>query len=78
MLLMNRSRTSSIMAEKEFKMADLFEFFAFYVNKSTSSKCFLFKFVMHVTNKQFLDKFNNGRFKIQNGRFILIFRILCP
>ena len=31
---------------------------------------------MHVTNNQFSDKFNNGRKKIQNGRFIDIFRIL--
>ena len=31
---------------------------------------------MHATNKQFLDKFNNGRKKIQNGRFIAIFHIL--
>ena len=31
---------------------------------------------MHVTNKQFSDKFNNGWKKIQNGRFIDIFRIL--
>ena len=36
----------------------------------------LFKFVMHVTNKYFLDKFNNGWKKIQNGRFIAIFLIL--
>ena len=31
---------------------------------------------MHVTNKKFLDKFNNGWEKIQNGRFIVILRIL--
>ena len=30
---------------------------------------------MHVTNKQFLDKFNRWK-KIKNGRFIVIFRIL--
>ena len=35
----------------------------------------LFKFVMHVTNDQFSDKFNNGR-KKKNGRFIAIFHIL--
>ena len=28
---------------------------------------------MHVTNKQFSDKFNNGWEKNQNGRFIAIF-----
>ena len=31
---------------------------------------------MHVTNNQFSDKFNNGREKIQKGRFIVISRIL--
>ena len=31
---------------------------------------------MHVTNKQLFDKFNSGWKKIQNGRFIVIFRIL--
>ena len=31
---------------------------------------------MHVTNSQFLDKFNNDWEKNQNGRFIVIFRIL--
>ena len=31
---------------------------------------------MHVTNKWFLDKFNNGWEKLKNGRFIAIFRIL--
>ena len=31
---------------------------------------------MHVTNNQFSDKFNNGWKKIQNGRLIVIFRIL--
>ena len=35
----------------------------------------LFNFVMHVTNNQFSDKFNNGWKKIQNGQFIVIFRI---
>ena len=31
---------------------------------------------MHVTNNQFSDKFNNGWKKIENDRFIVIFRIL--
>ena len=31
---------------------------------------------MHVTNNQFSDKFKNDWKKIQNGRFIVIFRIL--
>ena len=31
---------------------------------------------MPVTNNQFSDKFNKGWKKIQNGRFIVIFRIL--
>ena len=31
---------------------------------------------MHVTNNYFLDKFNNGWKKIQNGQFIAIFGIL--
>ena len=35
MLLMTTSRTSSIMAEKNFKMADLLRFFTFYVNNLT-------------------------------------------
>ena len=30
---------------------------------------------MHATNDQFSEKFNNGRKKIRNGRFIAIFRI---
>ena len=59
MLLMTTSRTSSIMAEKKFKMADLLRFFTFYVNNLR----ILFKFVMHVNNDQFSDKFNNGRKK---------------
>ena len=33
MLLITSSRTSSIMAGKKIKMADLLSFFAFYVNK---------------------------------------------
>ena len=31
---------------------------------------------MYATNDQFSDKVNNGRKKIQNGRFIAIFRTL--
>ena len=57
------------MAEKK-KMADLLRFFTFYVNNLTlwgdnlkSCSHILFKFVMHVTNDQFSDKFNNGRKK---------------
>ena len=67
------------MAEKKIKMADLLRFFVFYVNNLTlwaSFSCIIFKSVMHVTNNQFSDKFNNGRKKIQNGRFIVIFCIL--
>ena len=41
-----------------------------------SFSCILFKFVMHVTNDQFSDKFNNGQKQIQNGRLIAIFRFL--
>ena len=36
--------------------------------------CILPKCVMHVTNDQFSDKFNNGWKKCENGRFIEIFR----
>ena len=36
----------------------------------------LLKFVMHATNKQFLDKFDNGWKHFQNGRLIAIFSIL--
>ena len=38
--------------------------------------CFLPKFVLHVTNDHFSDKFNNGWKKIQNGRLIAIFHLL--
>ena len=31
---------------------------------------------MHVTNDKFSDKFNNGRKKKENDRFIAIFHIL--
>ena len=31
---------------------------------------------MHITNNQFSDKFNDGWKNIQNGRFVVIFRIL--
>ena len=57
MLLKISSRTSSIMAEK-IKMTDLLRFFTFYVNNLIL--CILPKCVMHVTNDQFSDKFNNG------------------
>ena len=64
---------------KKFKMADLLRFFAFYKkiiwfcgrDNLKSFSCILFKFVMHVTNKDFPDKFNNGSKKIQNSRFIV-------
>ena len=71
------------MAQKKKKMADLLRFFTFYVNNLTcgrdnlkSFSHILFKFVMHVTNDQFSDKFNNGRKKKKNGWFIAIFHIL--
>ena len=41
-------------------------------------KTFLYiilKFVQHVASNQFADKFNNGWENIQNGRFIVNFRI---
>ena len=62
---MTSSRTSSIMAENCFKMADLLRLFAFYVNNLTcwrdkSFSYIPFTFVMHDTNKQLLDKLNNG------------------
>ena len=41
-----------------------------------SFSCFLPKFVLHVTNDHFSDKFNNGWKKIQNGRLIAIFHLL--
>ena len=41
-----------------------------------SFSCILPKFVMHVTNDHFSDKFNNGRKKNQNGRLIAIFGLL--
>ena len=56
-------------------MADLLRFFAFYVNNLNaitcgrdnlkSFSCILLKFFMHVTNKHFSDKFNNGWKKLQ-------------
>ena len=67
---------------KKSNMADLLRIFAFYWiiwpcgrDNLKSFSCILFKFVMHITNKQFSDKFNNGCKKIQNGRFSAIFRI---
>ena len=58
-------------------MADLLWFFAFYVNNLTLwARCIIFKSVMHATNNQFSDKFNDDWKKIENGRFIVIFRIL--
>ena len=46
------------MGEQIFKMADLLRFFAFYENNLTLSNPV--QIVMHVTNKQFSDKFDNG------------------
>ena len=40
-----------------------------------SFSCILFKFVMHVTNKQFSDKLNNGWKNFKMALFIAIFRI---
>ena len=65
------------MGGKKYKMADLLWFFTFYVNNlPLCFSCILLKFVMHVTNKQFLEKFNNDWKKNQNSCFIVFFRIL--
>ena len=54
MLRMTSSRTILLMAEKKIKMADLLRFFTFYVNNLILwFSCILFKFVLHVTDKQF-------------------------
>ena len=70
MLLMTSSRTSSIMAEKKKKWPIYCDFSHFTSiiwpcgrDKLKSFSHILFKLVMHVTNKWFLDKFNNGRKK---------------
>ena len=43
---------------KKIKMAVLLRFFAFFINNLTLlARFILLKFVMHVTNKQFSDKF---------------------
>ena len=57
-------------------MADLLWFFAFYAYNLTLWASILLKFVIHVTNKQLSDKFDNGWKIIKNGQFIAIFRIL--
>ena len=66
-------------------MPDLLRFSAFYVNNLTLwaqklEKFFMTfivpKFVMHVTNDQLSEKFDNGWKLNQNGRFIAVFRIL--
>ena len=69
--------------QKKFKMADLLQFSYFRSmiwpcghDNLKSFSYILFKFVVHVTKKQFSDKFNNGWKKIQNGRFTAIYRIL--
>ena len=68
---------------KKKKMGDLLRSLHFtsiictcWRDKMKSFSFILHKFVMHVTNKQFLDKFDNGCKKIQNGRFTVIFCIL--
>ena len=70
MLLMTSSRTSSIMAEKKKKCLIYCDFSHFTSiiwpcgrDNLKSFSHILFKFVMHVTNDQFSDKFNNGRKK---------------
>ena len=70
MLLMTSSRTSSIMAGKKKKLPIYWDFSHFTSiiwpcgrDNLKSFSHILFKFVMHVTNDQFSDKFNNGRKK---------------
>ena len=67
---MTSSRTSSIMAEKKKKWPIYCDFSHFTSiiwpcgrDNLKSFSHILFKFVMHVTNDQFSDKFNNGRKK---------------
>ena len=67
------------MAETKLRVADELRFLAFYVNILTSwaltlksFSCIIFKSVMHVTNNQFSDKFNDGWKKNQNGLFIYV------
>ena len=71
------------MAEKKIKMGDLLRFLHFTSiilpcgrDNLKRFSCILPKFVMHVINKQFSDKFIDGWKKNQNGRFISIFGIL--
>ena len=52
---------------KKIKMADLLRFFHFTTiilpcgpDNLNSFSCFVLKFVKHVTNKEFSDKFDNG------------------
>ena len=61
-------------------MADLLRFFAIYINNLTfwrdnmkSFPLILLKVVLHVTNKQFSDNFDNCWKNVQNGRFIVFF-----
>ena len=67
MLLICISRTSSIMAEKNCYWLIYCDFSHVTSiirhcerDNLKSFTCILFKFVKHVTNKQFSDKFNNG------------------
>ena len=71
MLLMTSSRTSTIMAgKKKWPIYCDFSHFTSIIwpcrrDNLKSFSHILFKFVMHVTNDQFSDKFNNGRKKKQ-------------
>ena len=47
------------------------------MNNLKSFSCILPKFVLHITNNQFSDKLNDGWNFCLNGRFIVIFCILC-
>ena len=69
------------MAENKIKMADLLRFFAYHVNNLTLCAryiwkvflCILFKFVMHVTNEQFSDEFDDGWKKIKMADLVWFF-----
>ena len=65
-LLLISTRTSSIMTERNSKQSIFCDFSHFTTiiwpcgcDNLKSLSCILFKFVMHVANKQFSDKFNN-------------------
>ena len=72
MLLVTSSRTSSIMADKKFKWQIYCDFSHFTSiiwpcgrNNMNIFACILPKFVVHVTNDQFSNKFDNGWKKIK-------------